>query len=138
MVEERSRFAITLSTVIIGIIFLILPLGFFYLLGSQVSLAPGLGKDNAFGMAEILFSIIISLIAVSFLVWVRNYMENRPYLGLIIGILGLGIFEYGLFIRYSGPYTNTFAIIVAIIIFVYLGFFFFKFRKNAPQVKEEN
>jgi hypothetical protein len=135
--EGVSRFKPDLSTIIITIIMLIITLSFFYLLGTQVSLSPGLGDDGKFGAGEIVFALISASVAVALLIWIKNFMANRPYLGAIIGILALAAYEYVLFQRYTGPYTTTYAIIITIVVLAYLGYFFIKYRKTAPRNEEE-
>ena len=111
----------------ISIIFLVIPLTFFFLLSQKT--------EASFGFIQILFSVVFAIIVTLFLLWLKSFMKNRPYLGLIIGIIILGFSDYGLFFRYKGPYTTTFAIISTLIVLIYLGFYFFKYREQNTQVK---
>ena len=116
------KFYIGLTAIIILVIFLIIPLAFFLLLNSKTG--------SGFGLKEISFSIVIAIVATLFLLWNKNFMENRPYIGLIIGLVVLVLVEYSLFFRFKGPTTITFAIIIALVVITFLGFFFFKFKKR--------
>ena len=129
MPEElnKSRFSVGLTTIILAIIMLILPLVFFFLLSQKT--------EASFGFIQILFSIVFAIIVTLFLLWLKSFMKNRPYLGFIIGLIALGFSNYGLFFRYKGPYTKTFAIIGSLIVLVYLGFYLFKYRKQNILVK---
>ena len=130
IIKENPRFSLGLTTIILTIIMLVIPLAFFLLLDQKT----GVG----FGLAEIFFSIVFAILTTIFLLWIRSFMRTRPYLGFIIGLIVLMAFEYGLFLRYVGPYTTTFAMITSLIVLVYFGIFFFKYRKenNNTQIKQ--
>ncbi len=117
--EERNYLqVIGISTIILFIMMIIIPIAFFYLLSSSV-------PEESFGMSEIVFSLIFGILTTSFLFWTKSISNSNPYLGTIIGVLALVSLEYALFIRYSGGYTITFAIISGIVVLIYLGMNFF-------------
>ncbi|MCH7568536.1 MAG: hypothetical protein IIA87_03880 [Nanoarchaeota archaeon] len=130
--EENKKYLaiINLSTIILFIIFFIIPIVFFFLLDKKT--------EAGFGFVQIIFSIIIAFFVTFFLIWVKSFIVNRPYLGTILSLIALGLFEYGLFIKYRGPYTVTFAIIIALIVLIYTGFYFFKYRKSSKEIKVES
>ena len=127
--KEKSRFSLGLTTIILTIIMLVTPLAFFFLLNQKTG--------ESFGLAEIFSSIAFAIITTTFLVWIRSFMRTRPYLGSIIGLVVLMVFEYALFLRYSGPYTTTFAIVTGVVILIYFGISFFKYRKLNLQPEGE-
>ena len=118
-----------LPIIIIAVIMLIIPLIFFILLDMRT--------NSGFGLSEILFSIVFSIIVTSFLVWMKSFMIARPYLGGLLGIAAILLTNYSLFLRFTGPYTLTFTIITDLIVVVYLGIYFFKYRQTSSQIKED-
>ena len=138
MVKEevkQRRLIPSLSTIIISIVMLIIPLAFFYLLDIETSanLSPGNESLNEFGLEEILFSIIFAFLSVSFLLWLKSFIKIKPYLGLIVGLVALGAFSYSVFFKFKGPYTTTFVILTGLIVLSYLGFCFFKYKREEPK-----
>ena len=133
MVKEevkQRRLIPSLSTIIITILMLIIPLVFFYLLSVKTAqLSPG-ENPSEFGLEEILFSIIFAFLSVSFLLWLKSFIKIKPYLGLIVGLVALGAFSYSVFFKFKGPYTTTFVILTGLIVLSYLGFCFFKYRNE--------
>jgi len=109
------------STFILFAVLLVIPLAFYFLLDQQT----GAG----FGFIEILFSIAVALFSLGFLVWLKFFMKSRPYLGLIIGLIALISLAYSIFLKYKGPYTNTFLIVSSVVVLIYIGIYFIKFRK---------
>jgi hypothetical protein len=120
--EAVTKPKVGVTTIALLIIFLIIPLIFFYLLKSNT------GAD--FSFKEIAWSIAISIVVTAFLIWDKSVIKNRPYLGLIIGIVVLATTSYGITYRFKGPTTTTFLIISAIIILFYLGKFFFRYKNR--------
>lgn len=121
MKKENKFSDLKLSIALYGIMLIIL-LAFFILLNKATS--------SGFGIREIIFSIIAALLATSFLVWDKNFMKNRPYLGLLIGFSTLALVEYGLVFRFRGPFTTTFIVISSLVVALYLLIFFFKYRRQ--------
>jgi hypothetical protein len=130
MEKEVKKSIVKTPTVILAIVMLAIPLAFFALLNSIT--------QSGFGIREILFSLALAAISTTFLVWTKSVIIKNPYLGLAIGIGTLIAFEYGLFIKFKGPYTITFAILTALIIAAYLGFYFIKFRKKEKMTQDFN
>ena len=120
--EEPKGFAIGLATIIVGVLLAILSILFFYLLGTKT--------DLKFGIAQIIYSIALGLLAVFFLYWLTLLMKKNAYLGLITGIAAIIASIYAIFVKYSGPYTTTFAIITGVILIIYLFIHFFKAKKS--------
>ena len=125
--ETKPGFIPSIMTIVLFIIMLVIPIVFFVLLDNVT--------NAGFGIKEILFSIAFAIATTLFLTWIKSFMKNRPYLGLIIGLIILVSFEYSIFLKYIGPYTTTFAIITGLIILIYFGYYFLKFKKenNIPE-----
>jgi ABC-type multidrug transport system permease subunit len=119
--ETNQNLKIGITTIILGISLLIIILLFLYLLSSKT------GAN--FGIKEITFAIVLSLLITAILRWVKYFMEKNGHLGLVIGLLILGSSIYSLRIKFKGPYTNTFSIISSVLVLIYLFFHFYK-RKN--------
>jgi len=117
--KKEKHFLINYTSLILLIIFLVIPLSFFLLLSINV-------QGKSFGLMEIAFSIISSVLITSFLSWNKRFTLKNPYLGTIMGLVVLAFLEYALFIKYSGPYTLSFAIISAMIVLGFLGMNFIK------------
>lgn len=107
---------------------LLLPLSFLITLSVK--------GQGSFGLSEISASLIIGVLSTLMLIWVKSLMFKNAYLGMIIGITALGIFEYSLFFRFSGNYTLSFAVLGSVIVLSFLGYHFIKSRKN-PLTKED-
>lgn len=134
--EMREKHPIfNYDSIILLVIFLAIPIAFFFLLAKNV-------PDKSFGLAEIGFSIAFSVLVASFLLWTRALSMKNAYLGAIIGLVALGAFEYSLFFKYKGPYTTTFSIITALVVIVYLGINLViglgKKKKDAEDYYEDN
>ncbi len=117
--EEKPGFKIGLSTIIVGIVFIIIAEAFFYLLSTKT--------DAAFGITEIIFGLIVAITITLFLLWTKFIMRSNRYLGTIIGIAGTGAMIYALRTQFKGPNTNVFMIISAI---TALGYIFMHFWKS--------
>lgn len=128
--RKSQKFSGSLLTILLFAVMLIIPLAFFFLLDQKTG--------SGFGLVEIFFSLVFAVVTTSFLLWVKSFMMTRPYLGLIIGLVVLIAFEYGLFLRYWGPRTTIFAIIMALVVIVYLGIYFLRFRKMNFKPEEFN
>ncbi len=120
--QEPNNSSPGLTTIILGILLAVISVLFLYLLNTKTG-AP-------FGLTQVLYSIVIGIIATFFFYWLNLLMRNNAYMGMIIGIAALGASVYALFVKYSGPYTTTFAIILSIIVLIYLFIQFFKTKKN--------
>ena len=117
--KTKSPLSIGISTIITGIIFIIIAEVFFYLLSKKT--------DAAFGITEIIFGLIVAITITLFLLWIKFLMHSNRHLGTIIGIAGTGAMIYALKTQFKGAYTNTFIIISAI---VSLGYIFMHFWKS--------
>ncbi len=119
--DEKKGFSVGLSTIIVGILFLILVETFLYLLSIKT--------DAEFGIGKIISGIIISIAIISFFIWVKYIIQINKHLGTIIGITGTGASVYSLTRQFKGPYTTTFAIIGTIIALGYVLMQFIKSKK---------
>ncbi len=115
---KEPIFKLGITTAILFTLMLILSVLFFVLLDFKT------GKG--FGFSEILFSLILSLFATTFLLWIKSLMKNNIYLGLWIGLIVLASAEYSLFLKFSGQYTTLFGITSSLIILIYLLRHFYK------------
>ena len=120
--DVKKKFPIEWSTIIVGALFLIIALAFFILLSSKTS--------RGFGFTEIIFSVVLAVFISLFLHWIKSITVKNAYLGVIIGIITLIIFDYSIFYRYKGPYTITFVLIASLVVLIYLGIHFFRFKNN--------
>jgi hypothetical protein len=106
----------------------------FYLALSIVFFVMLAQKTNAeFGAMEVVFSIGAAWLLALVFSWNRDLVLSNPYLGLGIGILGIIAIISGLFARYSGPYTLSFATIGALGTAIYLVIFFFIGKSRAEK-----
>ena len=119
---ESERFKPEITTIILGILLLIISNLFLYLLSYKT------GAD--FGLSEIILSATISVIAALFLTWIKFFMAKNPYLGLIIGLVLLSASIYSLRLKFKGPYTNTFSIMISVVVLIYLFIHFWKSKKK--------
>ncbi|MSS74174.1 hypothetical protein EXS72_00855 [Candidatus Pacearchaeota archaeon] len=119
--DEKKGFSIGISTIITGILFLILVETFLYFLSTKT--------DAEFGVEKIIFGIIISTAIISFFIWVKYIIQINKHLGTIIGITGTVASVYGLTRQFKGPYTTTFTIIGTVIALGYVLMQFIKSKK---------
>ena len=119
--EKNLENLLEKNNIILFFSILIISFSFFYILNSKT----GIG----FGITEILFSIVISIFATSSLIWSKSIISKNRYLGVIVGLLLIGLFEYSLYNKYSGIYTNFFAITIFTICFIYLGKYFLNSKR---------
>ncbi len=116
------------EAVLLASIMLIIPLSFFILLSIKTS-AP-------FGISEILFAVVFSIIATLLLLWIKSIMRKNPYTGIVIGVLILVISITSLFYRFSGPYTYAHASAAGIVVLAYLGIEFYRYRKRNVGIEQ--
>ncbi len=128
--KEEKHFLFNYASIMLLVIFLIVPLAFFFLLSQSV-------PEKPFGLTQIAFSLAFSMLATIFLMWTKSLSKINDYLGTIIGLAVLGALEYALFVKYSGPYTSTFGIITAIIVLVFLGIDFIVALRNKNQDQDD-
>ena len=93
-----------------------------------VTLSPQDIKDFSFGIKEIIFAIVFALLMTGFLFWIKSITRKNAYLGAIIGLITCVILIYAFSIRYRGPYSTGFMIIVSLIVLIFLGINFWKFK----------
>lgn len=117
--KKEKHFLFNYVSLGLMLVFLIIPIMFFFLLSTKV-------PEETFGIAEIFYSIIFSVLITAFLMWEKSVAMKNPYLGTIIGIIALSVFEYSLFLKYSGTYTTIFAGISSLIVLGFLGYNFYK------------
>ncbi|MGV8142825.1 MAG: hypothetical protein ACP5NS_04310 [Candidatus Pacearchaeota archaeon] len=120
--EDKKGFSVGLTTVIFGILFLILAEAFLYLLSAKTGVL--------FGVKEIIFGVMLAIVITLFFAWVKYIIGVNKHLGAIIGIVGTGASVYGLTRKFSGPFTTTFAIIGTIIALGYVLIQFLKAKQN--------
>ncbi len=120
--EEKPGFKIGLSTIIVGVVFIIIAEAFFYLLSKKTE-AP-------FGFQEIIFGLIVAITITLFLLWTKFLMRSNRYLGAIIGIAGTGAMIYALRTQFRGPNTTVFIIISGLAALVYIFLHFWKSRNK--------
>lgn len=117
--NPKSPLSIGISTIIVGIVFIVVAEVFFYLLSSKT--------ETPFGITEIIFGLIVAITITLFLLWIKFLMRSNKYLGTIIGISGTGAMIYALKTQFNGPNTTVFMIISVI---VALGYIFTHFWKS--------
>jgi hypothetical protein len=120
--EEKKSFSLGISTIILGILFLIICEIFLYLLSTKI--------EAIFGFTQIIFGILLALVLTLFFSWTNYIMYSNKYLGAIIGIVGTGSSVYALTRKFTGIYTTTFVIIGAIISIGYLLIHFLKIKSE--------
>ena len=109
-------------TLVIFAIFLVIIISFLYLLDQKTS--------QGFGLEQMLFSIFAAWFIAFLLSWIRHYMTTDKYLAFVLGIFAILSITAGLFVRYTGPYTITFAVVGGLTAIIYLVIFFFKSKKE--------
>lgn len=119
--EDPAGFSPGIMTIIVGVLITIISIIFLYILSIKT--------PATFGFAQVLYSIALGIVSMFFLYWIHLFMRKNPYLSLIIGLVALAACIYALFVRYKGPYTTTFAIILGLIVLVYLFMQFAKAKK---------
>jgi len=124
-----SIFSLGVVTIISFILILTLTNFFFYFLNAKTG--------SGFGFKEILFALTLTILIIGFLSWIKSLIKSNPYFGILSGLTALVVGIVALFIKYKGPNTTVFAIIASIIIIIYLGFYFFKFRKGEKRKVKE-
>ena len=128
--EKKGELKMSLILfLIVAVVMLAISLIFFVLLSYKA--------DAEFGFKEILYSVVFAIVITFFLLWLRSFMLNRPYIGVVIGLIGIAAGIYGIFLRYRGPYTIAFVIFTSIIILVYVSYYFIKFRKKETETQED-
>jgi len=127
MKEKNNKF-FSIQNIILFIVMLAIPLTFFFFLKSETG--------SSFGSAELIVSIMLGIFSTLFLIWVKSVIFKNPYLGAIIGVTALAVFEYSLFYKYEGAYTMTFVIVGTLIVLAYLGYYFLKY-KNSKLTSED-
>ncbi|MDP4039271.1 MAG: hypothetical protein Q8P57_01700 [Candidatus Pacearchaeota archaeon] len=120
---DKIKFKIEVSTIILGILLLSISIIFFALLNAKTG--------SGFGFIQIIFSIVLVLAATVILAWVNFTMAKNKHLGLVVGLLIWCAFLYALFIKFRGPNTIVFAVILSLIVLTYLFFHFWKNKKNS-------
>ena len=146
--EEINEKLFGWSSLILAGVFLIIGIVFYVSLGiiksgsviglgnGAIALSPDGGNDFSFGFEELMFAIVFGLFMTGFLLWVKSMIVKNSYLGTIIGIVGSIIIGYGFYLRYKGPYSTGFMTATALVILIYIGMNFFRYKKQ--EVYDEN
>lgn len=103
-----------------------------------VTLSPDENKNFNLGVGEIIFSIVFALFMTGFLLWVKSLIVKNAYLGSVIGLVGSVILGYGFYLKYRGPYSIGFMIVVSGVVLVYVGMNFWRFKNENYQDGEED
>lgn len=139
--EERDEKLLDMSVIILFVVFLVIGIVFYVSLsiikggdsrngtGGAVLTGGEKGKFG-FGIEEILFPLVFAFFMAGFLLWTKSISIRNTYLGSCIGLLGLGMLSYAFYLRYRGPYSSGFMIVTGLVVVVYLGMNFFKYRKG--------
>lgn len=139
--EESDEKLLDRGVIILFVVFLVIGIVFYVSLSIIKSgdsrsgtggavLTEGEKGKFSFGIEEILFSLVFAFLMVGFLLWTKSISIKNAYLGSCIGLLGLGILAYAFYLRYRGPYSNVFMIATGLVVVVYLGINFFKYKKG--------
>src|SRR3989344_9425494 len=99
------------TTVVAGIILLVLSESFLYILSSKTG--------ASFGLKQMFFALTLAIVITLFLLWIRWIMFSNKYMGIFISLIATAGMYYGLTRKYSGPYTTTFGIIGVVLILGY-------------------
>jgi len=117
--KSKDRF-ISLETIILFSIFLGIALVFYILLNAV--------KGTGFGILEIIFSLVFAIFVAGLLIWTRNLTMTNAYLGTLSGVLIVVALGYAFYLRYRGKYSTIFMIITGLVILIYFGRNFFKYK----------
>lgn len=123
--EEKKKikfFQLDASIITASALTLVLTFSFFFLLARKTS--------EEFSAGQIIFALILSAIIILILFWLKEVLSKNPYLGLSIGLLMIVAAVYSLYIKFSGPYTNIFAISIVVVLASFVMFNFLKFKNN--------
>ena len=138
------------SALILLVVFLVIGIVFFVSLSIVKSerdigrtsgvgtLSPDNGKNFSFGLDEIIFAIVFALFMTGFLVWTKALIRKNAYFGTIIGLVGSIMIGYGFYLSYRGPYSTGFMIVTALVVLVYIGMNFFRYRKEESFEEDED
>ena len=111
------------------VILLLIAIVFLVMLGSFTG--------EGFGFFEILYAVVFAVFVTALLVWCKSIMLRNPYLGASMGVLSVIALGYGFSTQFVGPKSIAFMIITTIIILVYLGFYFFKYKDKEKMIPDE-
>ena len=95
-----------------------------------VTLSPDEKKDFSLNVKEILFAFAFAALMTGFLMWINSLMMKNPYMGFGAGIIEAGIIEYGFSLNYKGFYSTIFMIIGGLIVLIFLGNSFIKYKNE--------
>lgn len=116
--QEEKKYVDVETIILLLAIFGITTL-FFYLVSVNV-------PEEPFGLTEITSSLIVGIVGALFMHWTKIISMKNPYLGTILGLLALLLFDYAILAGYRGPYTTTFVIFASLATIFYLGRNFLK------------
>lgn len=124
-IKDSKKKIVNLESCILFFIFLAIAIVFYITLRN---VKPAVVE---FGIVQIIFSVIFAFFVTAILIWVKNITETNPYLGVACGIITVVLLEYGFYLRYRGFYSRMFMIFAGIVVLIYLGKNFFKYRKSS-------
>ncbi len=139
--EEGKERLFGVSTLILFGTFLIIGIVFYVSLSiikseqdisvtnGAVALSPE-SENFKFGLEETIFALVFGLFMTGFLLWTKSAIKKNAYLGATIGIVSSIMIGYAFYLRYKGPYSTGFMIITSLVILVYIGMNFFRYRKE--------
>ena len=133
------------KSLILLAIFLAIGLSFFISLSvvksnqldGGVKLSPNSKEDFSFGWDEAIFSTVFAFFMVGFLTWTKSIIKKNAYFGVGIGVVGCVILGYAFYLNYRGFYSTGFMILTGLIVLVYLGMNFYKYRKENYEEDED-
>lgn len=124
------------ESIILFVIFLAIAVSFHIAL----SIVNPAGKEIAsFGIVEILFSIVFTFFVTGLLIWTKNITMTNSHLGTGCGLIAAIALGYAFYLRYRGFYSTIFMVVTGLVVLIYLGKNFFKYRKedNVSDDEEE-
>lgn len=127
--EDIQPRRIDVLAVVLFVVLLLIAIVFFVMLGSFTG--------EGFGFFEILFALTFAVFVSALLIWCKSIMLRNPYLGASIGVLSVIALGYGFLTQFTGPKSITFMVITSIIILVYLGFYFFRYKDKEKMIPDE-
>ncbi len=130
-VKDSKEKIINLESVILFVMFLAIGIIFYISLGRA---KPNVAE---FGIVQIIFSVVFAFFVTGILVWTKNITMTNPYLGSVCGMIAIVALEYGFYLGYRGFYSRIFMVAAGIVVLIYLGRNFFKYRKSSNIDEDE-
>ena len=139
--EEGKERLLSISTLILFGTFLLIGIVFYVSLSivksgqdigvtnGAVALSPG-SENFKFGLEETIFALVFGLFITGFLLWIKSAIKKNIYLGATMGIIGSIMIGYAFYLKYKGSYSTGFMVVTSLVILVYIGMNFFRYRKE--------